>query len=242
MRMLRPLGRLNPTNTEHIKRYPLRVKKIVETVEKVLPLSDELVTWYDQGDAGACVGYATDIMMSILNGDKYNGKTVWNEAKKYDEIDETNPGDDNGTTVVGAMRVLAKLGNKRYTRAGTEQKNWNKKLGISEYRWASTVNDVRTMISQNTPVVFGIDWFAQFDNPIRYKKHYWIGITKHLGAYRGGHAICCIGASDKLRAFLLQNSWGLSYGDKGRVWIPYKLMQKLMNRPWAEAALVTDIV
>ena len=38
----------------------------------------------------------------------------------------------------------------------------------------------------------------------------------------GGHATCLIGYSDKKEAFLLRNSWGKSFGNKGYTWFPYK--------------------
>lgn len=44
----------------------------------------------------------------------------------------------------------------------------------------------------NVPVVLGINWYSNFDNPV-YDKNYgqwWIGRSSNLGYIRGGHAIC----------------------------------------------------
>jgi len=41
------------------------------------------------------------------------------------------------------------------------------------------------------------------------------------GVYVGGHALCLVGYSDARKAFRIQNSWGSTWGDQGRAWLPY---------------------
>ena len=42
------------------------------------------------------------------------------------------------------------------------------------------------------------------------------------GAQTGGHAMCAIGYDDHRGALLVQNSWGTSWGARGRAWLPYR--------------------
>lgn len=55
-----------------------------------------------------------------------------------------------------------------------------------------------TMPSRATPVVLGIDWYEDFDQPVKIGVRWWIGTSNDLGNVRGGHAICALpaGVSD----------------------------------------------
>ena len=37
----------------------------------------------------------------------------------------------------------------------------------------------------------------------------------------GGHAILVVGYDDSIQRFICQNSWGISWGDKGFFYMPY---------------------
>lgn len=45
----------------------------------------------------------------------------------------------------------------------------------------------------------------------------------------GGHATCLIGYDDNREAFLLRNSWGTDFGNKGYVWFPYKDFNSILE-------------
>jgi hypothetical protein len=102
-------------------------------------LQDYTAWWpfYDQGREGACVGFGSSRMMSLLNRKRYDARWLWNRAKEVDEWPDTNPGDDNGTSVRAAMDVLRAQGHKPSN--GTDAKAGE---GISANRWARTVAEV----------------------------------------------------------------------------------------------------
>ncbi len=39
-----------------------------------------------------------------------------------------------------------------------------------------------------------------------------------------GHAMCCVGYDDARKVFIVRNSWGTSFGDKGYCYVPYAWM------------------
>ena len=41
----------------------------------------------------------------------------------------------------------------------------------------------------------------------------------------GGHAVMCVGYDDKKQLFIVRNSWGTSWGDKGYFYMPYQVIQ-----------------
>jgi hypothetical protein len=230
------LGRRIPTDFEHVEKYPIRAiaPATVATVNRALSIPAFVRAKYDQGKEGACVGFSSSIMMSILNRRFYDAHWLWNEAKKIDEWPDTNPGDDNGTSVRAACDVLRAQGHCRIYRSKTEP--CNPQDGIAANRWATNVDEMRTQIAAGNPVVLGINWYVEMDTPAKVGSRYWVAKDKKLTKIRGGHAICTYAAFDRYQAFGLQNSWGASYP---RVLIPYEVVQRLINEQ-GEACLVTD--
>jgi len=96
--------------------------------------------WMDQGREGACVGFAASRAMMLLNRKRYDARWLWNRAKEIDEWPETNPGDDNGTSVRAAMDVLRMAGHVA-VRNG-KPRPLAPEDGIAENRWAQSVDEV----------------------------------------------------------------------------------------------------
>ncbi|MGI8406230.1 MAG: hypothetical protein ACR2OE_15975, partial [Thermomicrobiales bacterium] len=142
--------------------------------------------------------------------------------KAIDEWPDTNPGDNNGTSVRAGMDVLRTLGHRRLRKTG---ETTNPLEGILRNEWATQTDQVRQCIAGGTPVVLGIEWMEDFFTPEKVGREYWIG-RKEGGKIAGGHAICCYGASDKRQAIKLVNSWGSSWPV---VWLPYERLQKLID-------------
>ena len=49
-------------------------------------------------------------------------------------------------------------------------------------------------------------------------------IPKRGEYFEGGHAITAIGFDDSIQCFLIQNSWGTSWGKDGYFWMPYSFV------------------
>jgi hypothetical protein len=230
----KPLGRRTPEDFTHVEKYPFTavIDQTVPRVEKAL----RLPAWHwthDQGHEGSCEGHGNSMMMSILNGKRYNPWWLWNEGKLADEWPDTNPGDDNGTSGRACCSVLKDQGHCLW------QTDYPLRAeGISAYRWATTVDQMRTGIANGLPIAIGVNWYQNFDTPTRRANgETWIGDNKvDLGPVRGGHCVCVYGASDKRQAFKVKNSWGRSYPI---VYLPYTVMQVLLDQQ-GEACLVTD--
>jgi hypothetical protein len=103
-------------------------------------LQDIAAWWafYDQGAEGACVGFGSSRMMSLLNRKRYDARWLWDRAKEIDEWPDTNPGDDNGTSVRAAMDVLRAKGHVPWPHVDAP----SAAEGIAANRWATTVEQV----------------------------------------------------------------------------------------------------
>lgn len=120
--------------------------------------SDPLSWWdfYDQGQEGACVGFGTSRMMSQMNRERYNARWVWDHAKMIDEWPDTNPGDDNGTSVHAGADVLRTLGAVKWKKgmenldvATRDALAPDQSKGILAARWATSVDDVRSVLQSS---------------------------------------------------------------------------------------------
>jgi C1A family cysteine protease len=53
--------------------------------------------------------------------------------------------------------------------------------------------------------------------------------------FLGGHAVLCVGYDDHKHHFIMRNSWGDSWGDKGYFYLPYEYLldHNLASDFWA---------
>jgi len=109
--------------------------------------------FYDQGREGACVGFGCSRMMSLLNRKRYDARWLWDWAKSTDDWPETNPGDDEGTSVRAACEILRTRGhvpwNDSYAGRTFQQRDQEAPAageGVKVYRWARTVAEVHGIL------------------------------------------------------------------------------------------------
>jgi hypothetical protein len=252
------LGRRVPNDWSHVQKMSLSDLNIptVKDVEKQLILPGWVIAGkHDQGSWNACTGFGTSLMLAIINSNQvraqgilnpdsihYDPFFLWNEAKKVDEFPDTKPGDNEGSTVHAACSVIYDQGHILWdTNADplTPLKDIGevtKSYGIAAYRWATTVDMIRTAVADNMPLSIGINWYDNYSKPQLKDGEWWVG-EGDLGTIDGGHCLTLTAASDKRQAFGLTNSWGSAYPPL--VWIPYKTIEMAI-REQGEFAIVTD--
>lgn len=117
-------------------------------------------TWwdfYDQGSEGACVGFGWSRCMTLLNnGTMYAARWLWDRSKEQDQWSETNPGDNNGTSVRAAGDILRKDGHVSWQadfhdddHQGRATYTPEHEAGIRRFRWASSVDDVHQVLGND---------------------------------------------------------------------------------------------
>lgn len=86
---------------------------------------------------------------------------------------------------------------------------------IDSYYLCLTDNDIKFALMNYGPVLGAIMWHDNFtldkDNIINFDEK----------SDKGGHAVVIVGW-DKDKGWLIQNSWGDWWGDKGRFWLPFE--------------------
>ncbi len=159
----------------------------------------------DQGDTGHCVGFGWCQWGNTLPvEDQFknpDGDAVYYECKILDgEKDQ-----ENGSTV----------------RSGAKAMKNRARIGV--YAFAASTADITAWLAQHGPVVVGTDWHEAMFNP---DSDGWITPT---GSIAGGHCYVILGHLEADGAYVLQNSWGQSWGENGRAKIKVGDFQKLLD-------------
>lgn len=161
----------------------------------------------DQGQEGECVGYTFAhewaAKPQVVSGvDENTAHSIYVYAQHNDEW----PGTDySGTSVLAGAK------------AGVEHRVYK------SFAWSRSAAELAVVVSRRGPVVLGINWHeGMWDtNPA--------GFIAPTGEVIGGHAILCKGYNTTLHSFLLHNSWGIGWGQKGCAWLHEQDLQCLLD-------------
>ena len=182
--------------------------------------------WHDQGREGACVGFAFTHDLAarpqvVTDTSEDFARLVYREAQKIDPW----PGEAyEGTSVLAGAKVLQRHG-----------------LYLG-YRWAFTAEEVAKAVAYFGPGVLGVNWFTgMFDTDPD-------GFIAPEGAHAGGHAILVHSVKIHYRSLsgwlartwrdvdwdrsyvVLHNSWGPSWGVKGRAKLTLRHLDVLLGQ------------
>lgn len=163
--------------------------------------------WLDQGQEGACTGFAMAHELAarpivVRNVTDDLARQIYQRARQLDEW----PGEDySGSSVLGAVKAVQEMGK------------------IQEYRWAFGIDDLILALSWKGPAVLGVNWYEGMYSPDEN------GLIHVSGNQVGGHAILARGYSRKKKAILLRNSWGVNWGVAGDCWISIDDLARLLK-------------
>ncbi len=138
-------------------------------------------TYYNQGTEGACVGFGSSRMMSLLNRKRYDARWLWDRAKEIDEWDGTNPGDNNGTSVRAAMDILRDRGHNYNGIISTTE-------GILVNRWATNIDDLFSVLQNPLykklgAIPFHNSWGRDYPHKVWVPCETWDRLLKEQGEF-----------------------------------------------------------
>lgn len=166
---------------------------------------------FDQGDIGSCTGNATVGCLATVplrqRDVTYNealAVSIYKAATALDDIKGTYPPQDTGSTGLAAAKAAV---NRRFA---------------SSYRWGFGLNDLVLGVSNLGSAMVGTAWHEGMDTPDSK------GLVQITGKVRGGHEYQVIGYHLLADTFECVNSWGPSWGIKGRFFISRLNMGSLL--------------
>ena len=244
-------GRI-PLSQDEIERLPQAESNFIK--HRGLPssvnLSDGMPPIGFQGNQNSCVGWASTYGIfsyhmkkakkwqygSSVQRNRGKGIHVFSPAWTYNQINE---GKDDGAVLYDSLVFLQKKGavswsrmpysenNYRYQPSSSNRQKAKRNRIIVKYAYIQPekISAYKYELSKGNPVFAGVNLTKQFENGSK-------GVIDSTSKkYNGGHAIIIVGYDDnKLSkrghkgAFLVYNSWGLTWSIKGYGWVSYKSM------------------
>lgn len=219
------------------KKYSENRYKESELPRKV-DLRKYLTAVEDQGQTSSCVANAVagayEYLAKMHTGEDYDVSRMFIYYNgRYEGTEEGGKIEDSGCYIQHAIEGLKKWGacaeaNYPFDPAIVNdepyQENYDEAAEFLVQDMAAVPTDLyawKHSLAEGYPIIFGINLYKSFD---KQRKKGLVPIPSDTEASReshGGHAMLAVGYSDKDKLFIVRNSWGEGWGDKGYCYIPY---------------------
>jgi C1A family cysteine protease len=216
------INRLDKCELKLKVRKPMKLPKKVDLRSRFQPI-------LNQGNLGSCTANA---LVSIVG---YDDKTLFGSRLflYYNERELINTiHHDSGAYLSDGIKTLQTYGI-------CQEKSWpyviskfTEKPPDSCYEEAlnhnalvveninNTLVDMKSSLASNEPFVVGILVFSSFETPYVARTGK-VPMPSKNDVLLGGHAVVCVGYDDSKKVWIMRNSWGRAWGDKGYFYLPY---------------------
>jgi C1A family cysteine protease len=215
----------------------LHLSKIIKHVD----LREKCPPIYDQGHLGSCTANA----LAFCYQYDENHKRCLSHQKELNEFTpsrlfiyynerniEGHVLDDSGAEIHDGVQVMNTLGVCNETEWVYDISKFTVKPDASCYTNAllhktsaykpiqQDLQQIQLALIAGFPVVFGFSVYESFESPDVAKTGN-MPIPLPTEKCLGGHAVAAVGFDDTRQVFIVRNSWGASWGDKGYFYMPY---------------------
>jgi hypothetical protein len=210
-----------------------------DALPKKVDLRPHMTTVEDQQDTSSCVANAVagsyEYWVKKATGKDFDVSRLfiyYNARWRNGDEDE-----DDGSVIQLAMEGLSRFGacSERIwpfePHLVTERPNRSAYAEGSGYRVQDMVQVSpeleawKRALAEGKPIVFGCTLFDSFDDCN--KRGGVVPMPRPeevIRAEHGGHSMCCVGYSDPEGIFIVRNSWGPDWGDRGYCYMPYNYL------------------
>ncbi len=221
-----------------------KIIRPVIRLPKIVDLRKNCSAIEDQGELGSCTANALAGNIEFLDNKPDNTyKDVsrlfiyYNERLLMDSVDY-----DSGASLRVGIKtlkndgaceeelwpyVIERFDRKPFQKCYTDAKEHR----ITSYHRISGLKEMLICLAEGYPFVFGFTVYESFEA----KKVSRTGIVhmpKKTERAIGGHAVLAVGYDQKGERFLVRNSWGTKWGQKGYFTIPFRYLETLAADFW----------
>jgi C1A family cysteine protease len=217
------------------------IYKIVTPVKlpPMVDLRSGLSPVYDQGELGSCTANAISAHLDFdrkKQGEQFISPSrlfiYYNERK-----DQGTVCSDSGATIRESIKTVVKAGacpeadwpydTNQFTHKPTKQCYTDavKYEGLTYQSIPRNVSIMQQCLAGGLPFVIGISVYDSFESSAVSKSGI-VPMPANSEQLLGGHAVLVVGYTIKNKApyWIVRNSWGESWGDKGYFYLPQKYL------------------
>ncbi len=191
----------------------------------------------DQGNLGSCTGNAIAGAIELL--DKRAGKNL--DVSRlyiyyYERLLEGTVNYDNGAYIRDGMRAVYNYGApleslwpyniSKFRSAPTQQAITDgAKRKVTSYQAIANHQGCLDSLANGFPIVIGFSVYSSFESATVART----GVMPYPNTSReqllGGHAVLLVGYDKTKQVYIVRNSWGTGWGDRGYFYMPFQVIQ-----------------
>lgn len=234
-------GLVPPPNLENIIKNQIDLQKVPESLETTQYVELTQFDWRekqgstgvrDQGACGSCWAFATHGALEGSYRVLTQGKNI--DSSEQDTLDCSEAGDCNGGW--WAFDYLVKIGSASEDEYPYKGKKDFCKLDVKRpycakywsYITPTTVDELKKALYEKGPLTVAVIVTPLF-------QAYTSGVFDENASGNVNHGVTLIGWDDERGAWLIKNSWGTGWGEKGYMWIKYGSNRIGYGAAWVNA-------
>lgn len=196
----------------------------------------------DQGQLGSCTGNSIAGAIELIDRKNRKVLDVSRLFIYYEErVLEGTVNYDAGAYIRDGIKVCYTKGAPLESLWPYNIRKWNArpvqaaytdalKRKVNGYKRCADFTAVKNALALGNPVIIGFDVYASFEQGA-WQMPNGSGLMPYPNTaterYLGGHAVCIVGYNDNLAGgrFIVRNSWGTTWADRGYFYMPYSVIQ-----------------
>jgi hypothetical protein len=216
---------------------------IQDNEKNIIDLRNNFRDVYDQGKIASCTANALCSIFEYDNTNGFKGSRLFLYYNERIFINETHK--DEGAFIedgISALKMYGlcnesvwsyKLENVLVKPSDEAYENAKNNFVIDAININNDLDTIKEWLNKNEPIAVGITIFSNFMSSTTAKTGM-VSMPIKTDKLIGGHAVIICGYDDYQRLFILRNSWGNYWGDKGYFYLPYEyvLNTNLCNNMW----------
>ncbi|HEY1294654.1 MAG TPA: C1 family peptidase [Chloroflexota bacterium] len=230
-----------PDQRDHLYAAP---PQFLTTMPSQVDLRSQCPPVYDQGQIGSCTANAIGAAHEFNQmKQKLPAPSPFVPSRLFiyynERAIEHTTGSDSGAQIRDGMKSVAKLGvcredptwpynadpfppNNKLTRkpSAAAYREALKYQAIQYQRVPQVLSQMKGCLVAGYPFVFGFTVYESFEGQ-EVAKTGIVAMPQSGEQVLGGHAVLAVGYDDAQQKFIVRNSWGTGWGDKGYCHMPY---------------------
>lgn len=223
-----------PDIRDHVYKVPETVSSLPSNVD----LRNVCPSVLDQGELGSCTANAI-ANAHLFEQMKQGVKSLLQPSRLFiyynERAIEGTVQSDSGAMIRDGIKSVGQLGVCSETKLPYNIAKFTKKptkvcytqalkhQAISYQRVNQTLNEMKGCLASGYPFVFGFTVYESFESQ-NVANDGIVPMPSKDEKVLGGHAVLAVGYNDSTGRFLVMNSWGTNWGDKGYFTIPYEYL------------------